>query len=204
MWHCPRVGLFKSVQTDLMGNPFFWREIKNLSHLPSDGRYSSKVNWKYFNTDMTLHLRQKQQLFTGTGAESPFERTNLDRKDLPNFLKVLRESICPKASNSQAPVKREKSFIVIVLSFILAFCYSQSNANVSGNKNELYHCYQKIPGKLLCSCRPELWRKQAELDLYCLYIQIQTGNHSEAVGGTEHWDLIHGEIREILSLPEII
>lgn len=72
---------------------------------------------------MTLQLRQKQQLFAVTGAESPFERTDLDRKGLPNFLKVLWESICPKASNSQAPVKRKKSFFFFVLSFILAFLF---------------------------------------------------------------------------------
>lgn len=88
-----------------------WREIKSLSHLPPDGEYSSKVNWKYFNPDMTLQLRQKQQLFAVTGAESPFEWTDLGRKGLPNFLKVLRESISPKASNNQAPVKKKKSLI---------------------------------------------------------------------------------------------
>lgn len=66
---------------------------------------------------MTLQLRQKQQLFAVTGAESPFERADLDRKGLPNFLKVLRESISPKASNSQAHSQEKKMFVFLSSAF---------------------------------------------------------------------------------------
>lgn len=58
--------------------------------MPSGGEYSSKVNYKYFNPEMTLELRQKQ-LLAVTETESRFARDDPGRKGLLNFLKVLRD-----------------------------------------------------------------------------------------------------------------
>jgi len=97
--------------------------MKCLRHLTSDGKYPSKVNCKYFNPEVTLQLRQKQQFLAVTETESHFDRADPGRKDLPHSLKVLRDRSCLISSSSQTPVRMKKKFsLYYVLTFILAFC----------------------------------------------------------------------------------
>lgn len=186
----------------------FWRKIKCHHHLPSDSEYSSKVNCKCFNPEVTLQLRQKQQLLAVMKTESHFDKTDPGRKGLPNFLKVLRDWIC-LISNSQTPVRKKKKKkkvpLCFVLSFILAFCYSWDSTTKMGLVTGARSC-QWASGDTCAHGNPKHGESKLSWTCIVFTFRFKWGITAGQMGGHEgmgHQGLIQEEIRAFLSLPDM-